>query len=93
LDAGIGEFAENQRLAGAESVANDAGDFDGERLGFRAAEDSPDFATLAGLKLVEGDDLPGGRLLGEESSAEEGEETNDREETAHVSVTAMRAKY
>jgi hypothetical protein len=53
LDTLVGEFADDKGFAGAKGVAHDAGDFDGEGLGLGAAEDGPDFATLAGFEFVE----------------------------------------
>ena len=53
LDTLIGEFADDERFAEAEGVAEDTSDLDAERLGCGAAEDGPDFAALAGLHVIE----------------------------------------
>ena len=73
LDAFVGEFADDERFAGAEGVADDPGDFDAERLGLGAAENRPDLAALAGLELVEGDRRAAGGLRGGGADEERGE--------------------
>jgi hypothetical protein len=95
LDTLVGEFADDEGLAGAEGVAEDAGDFDGEGLGFGATKDGPDFTALAGFDVVEGEgggvnglDARGG--LGVEKLKREGrgergeqEQATERKTVAH----------
>jgi hypothetical protein len=82
LDAGIGEFAEDHRFAGAKGVVDDAGDFDGEGFGLGAGEDGPDFADHAGAELVERE--RGGVGRGLDGEGREGaEDAQDEDEEEH----------
>jgi hypothetical protein len=84
LHARVGETAEDERFAGAEGVADDAGDLDREGLRRVALENRPDFAGRAGAEVGEREDrgvvgwgggkAEGGRLKAEKNSEERARE-------------------
>jgi hypothetical protein len=83
LDAGIGELTDDEGLAWAEGVVEDAGDLDSKGFDLVTLKNGPDFAVLAGFDFGEWERSGVGGLSSERGCEGEEEGRDESGELKH----------